>query len=197
MKKNPGFVLFFLLLAALAQPGFSQAGNFDWTLQFLKSPSGEAAPVDQVIRMRNGESFVINIDATANCYCYVICYDANRNIFVLANQGLRAQTKLSTDPVSVTDPTGTETIFVILSSARQTKLEGFIKSQHSNPKSRRETDQLYYEMVNLQKAASSLGEPAEVFIPSGGTTRGALDTSSGLTRFSGSNNYVRSIRILH
>jgi hypothetical protein len=54
---------------------------------------------------------------------------------------------------------------------------------------------LHSKVVHLQIDASGLGEPATVFIPSGGTTRGISQPS--VTRFSGKELYVRIIAIQH
>jgi hypothetical protein len=82
-----------------------------------------------------------------------------------------------------------------MSVNRQTGLENSIQTYNKNSNSRRNVNNLYREVVNLQTAVSNLGEPASSLIASGGTTRGTQQEY--VTRFSEKTMYVRAITIRH
>jgi hypothetical protein len=188
MKKF--LTLFFFLVAATGL----YAQSFAWDIKFLQGRAMESVAISRAIRMYTGEEFLINITPALDCFCYVVLYDAEREISVLHDRPLRAGAEIYLGPFVVENPSGTETLYVIMSRERQTGLEGLIQSFNSNP-SRQNANNLYREVVSLQTAASGLGEPASAFIASGGTSRG--NTEEYATRFSGKDMYVRAITIRH
>jgi hypothetical protein len=172
-----------------------QAQSLSWNVRFVRGLSQESVPIAQIIRMETGDTFLITISPETAAFCYVIGYDSNRQIIVIVNESLRPNQERHIGPVMINEPSGTETIFVIMSTERQTRLESLIQTFNSNPDSRQHANNLHREVVALQNRVSRLGEPASVYIPSGGTTRG--NTQQFVTRFSGSNLYVRAITIRH
>jgi len=190
MKK---IIVVLLLLTACV---YLQAqDNFAWNIRFVRGQSQESVPIAQIIRMTAGETFLITISSEADAFCYIICYDSQRQIFVLSNEVLRAGQERVVGPMRISDPPGTETIYVVMSSQRQTQLEGQIQNFNNNPNSRQHAENLRRDVVSLQNRVSRLGEPSSVYIPSGGTTRG--NTQAFVTRFSGNSLYVRAITIRH
>jgi hypothetical protein len=183
-------VLFVLLVAVSAQ-----AQNFSWTITFQKGRDYETVSVSRMIRMENGDPFVIDITPSANCYCYIVSYDSERNITVIHDQPIRGKSALTIGPFEVGGSPGTDTLYVIMSTGRQMQLERLIQSYASNEGSRQHANSLYREIVRLQNAASELGEPASSFIQSGGTTRGS--TTNYVNSFSEKDLYVRAIAIRH
>ena len=111
------------------------------------------------------------------------------------NRNITGSEELLFGPFRLTEPAGTETIYIIMSQERQVNLEALILHFNNNPDSRQHANNLYREVVNLQNSVSRLGEPASSYIPSGGTSRG--NTQQYATRFSGNNLYVRAITIRH
>ena len=185
-----------LILSLGVMPLFGQSANsFDWQIQFLKGQELESLQVNEVIRLDNGNIFRLNVQTAVDSYCYIICYDSERKITVLHNQLLRRGSPQNFGPLRVTEPSGTSTIYVIMSRARQSNLETLIERQNNNQNSRQHINNLYREIVNLQNTISSLGEPASRIIPSGGTTRSTANNFA--TQFSGKNAYVRAITIRH
>ena len=174
---------------------YIQAQDFTWDLKFLKGRSNESVPVSQIIRMGTGETFQFTVNSDVNVYCYIICYDSQRQIMVMFDQQLTALQEAFFGPFRLTKPSGTETIYVIMSQGKQSNLETLIRNFRNNPQTRRHTNNLHREVVNLQNSVSRLGEPASSFIPSDGTTRG--NTQPFVTRFSEKNMYVRAITIRH
>ena len=188
--KKASIIAFFLFTAL-----FLYAQTLSWDIKFLRGRNRESVPISQIIRMETGQNFQIAITPAVNSFCYVIVNDSSRQIFVLHDQPIRAGNEINLGPLRLEEPSGTETLYVIMSLERQTSLENLIQSHKSNPQSRQHTDNLRREIVRLQSVASALGEPASIFIPSGGTTRGS--TQEHATRFSGQSLYVRTIAVRH
>jgi hypothetical protein len=104
-----------------------------------------------------------------------------------------AETNLG--PYELEDPPGTETFYVIMSLAKQERLESLIKTYDANPGNSQNRENLRQEIARLQDAVSALGQPASSFIQGGGTSRGS--TQEYVTRFSEKNIYVSPIIIRH
>jgi len=176
------------------------AQTFTWDVKFLKGKEKESLPISRQIRMETGEVFLITVMPETDCFCYVVFYDSSREITVIRNAPLIGGIEIDIGSFQLEDPSGTETFYVIMSLERQKKLESLIQAFNGSPNSRQNANNLYNEVVNLQKAASNLGEPASSFIASGGTTRGGLADAvqqAQVTRFSGKAVYVRAITIRH
>jgi len=188
MKKAA--VLFLLATAGVCL----HAQTLSWDIKFLKGSDKVSVPVSQIIRMEDGEDFLLTITPAADCFGYIVYYDSNREVSVLYNAPIKQGSDVYLGPFEVEDPPGTETLYVIISLDRQTKLENLIQAFNRN-QSRQNANNLYREVVSLQNAASGLGEPASVFIASGGTARG--DSKEYATRFSEKKMYVRAISIRH
>ena len=189
MKKNILTIIFIFSAICL------QAQDLSWDIKFLKGRERESVSISQIIRMETGEVFQINITPDSDAFCYVMAYDSGRNIYTLHNAPLTAGNEILINQLQLTAPSGTETIYVIMSLERLTRLENLIQTHQSNPNSRQHTDNLRREIINLQNTASRLGEPASSFIPSGGTTRSSAQEL--VNRFSGVGLYVRTITIRH
>ena len=172
------------------------AQNLSWDIKFFQGRARESVAISQIIRMQTGDVFSIAITPASDCFSYVIAYDSERLIHVLHDQPLRRDLELTLGPMMLLPPSGTETIYVIISLQREARLETLIQDHRRNPDSRQHADALRREIVRLQSTASRLGEPASAFIPSGGTTRG-VSTPEHATRFSGRDSYVRTITIRH
>ena len=194
MKKTAFTFVVALFVICLPHSLFSQ--SLDWQIQFLRGQNRESTPINRAIRMKNGDAFIISINADADCFCYVICYDSEQQIDVLHNQAIKAGSEVPLGPMYLTEPSGTETIYVILSFPRQEELERLI-SLYANSPSRQNTSDLHREIVKLQNDASDLGEPASKIIPSGGTSRGVEEGQGFATQFTGKEKYVRAISISH
>ena len=182
---------FFLILAAVYLP----AQTLSWDIKFLQGRARDSIPINQIIRMETGEVFQIIITPASDSYCYVVYNDSEREIHVLHNQALKAGADLVLGPFQLEEPPGTETLYVVMSLDRQTRLEELIKNHESNPGSRQHSDNLRREVGSLQNAASGLGEPASAFIASGGTSRSGSQEYA--TRFTDKNIYVRAITFRH
>ena len=193
MKKTIAFGLF--IFTGI----FLQAQTLSWDIKFFKGSERETIPVNRIITMETGEEFQISIVPDSDCFGYVIAYDSQRKIHILHNAPLRKDTVLNLGPMKLTTPSGTETFFIVMGLNRETRLENLIQAYNNNRNSGRHAENLRREIARLQNAVSSLGEPASVFIPSGGTTRGTTGGTTGeyTNRFSGKSVYVRTVTIRH
>jgi len=192
MKKVITSFTFFIICACI------QAQDLAWSINFQKGSdrnSLEPVQISQVIRMQTGEFIKFTIQPESNAYCYIILYDSGQKISILFNELVTRQ-GMDFGPAEIEEPSGTETIYVILSLERQANLERLIQEFERNPDSGQTGNNLRREVVSLQNSVSRLGEPASSYIQSGGTTRGA-STQQYVTRFSGKNIYVRAIAIRH
>ena len=176
-----------------------QAQNLSWDVLFLKgnvkNTAQESISVNQIIKMETGEPFQIFITSASDCYSYVISYDSERKMYVLYNGTLKKDATFMLGPVLLQEPSGTEMLYVIMSLHRQDPLENFLQNYANNPDSSHHANNLRKEIIRLQNEVASLGEPASVFIPSGGTSRG--DSQEHTNRFTGKSLYVRTITIRH
>jgi len=194
MKKMKLTLAVALFAFCLPLPLFSQ--SLDWQIQFLRGRDRESTPINRTIRMENNDAFMLVVKAEADCYCYVICYDSEQQIDTQLNEAIKGGSQVPVGPVFLTEPSGTETFYVIMSITRHEELEKLINLNEKSP-SRQNTSDLYREIVRLQNAASDLGEPATAIITSGGTSRGAAEEQSFATKFTGKEMYVRAISIRH
>jgi len=184
------FSVFFIAIAVCVQ-----AQTLSWNIKFYKGKERETVSISRIINMKNGETFQIAIKPDTDCYCYVVCYDSDRNIFVLKNLLLSGGSEVITNPIEITDPAGTETLYVIMSLERQAQLESLIQTYNANLNSQQNASNLYYEVVRLHNEAAKLEESVNTFIASGGTTRG--NAEEYVTRFTNKDTYVRAITIRH
>jgi len=186
-------VLFLFITAAVCL----QAQTLSWDVKFLRGRAQESVPVSQIIRMQTGDSFQFTLLPADNTFCYIVFYDSQREVKVLHDKPLTGGVETFFGQYALAEPSGMETIYIIMSLERQSNLESLIQNFNDNPGSRQHSNNLYREVVNLQNRVSRLGEPASSYIPSGGTTRSVLGAQQHVTRFSGSDLYVRAITIRH
>jgi len=170
------------------------AQNLSWDINFLTGSEQTSTPISQIIRMETGDVFQFSIKSDTDAFCYIICYDSKRDILVLHNGRLTGGGENLFGPFNVEDPSGAETIYIIMSLENLPDLEGLIQN-FNRAKTRQSTNSLYRAVVNLQNRVSRLGEPKSAFIPIGGTSRSS--SQQYVTRFSGSGLYVRAITIRH
>jgi len=172
-----------------------QAQTLTWEVKFLRGKTQESVPVTRPVRMESGDSFIITVRPDEDCYCYVVSHDSERKLYILKNEFVKGGIEIYLDTIEITDPPGTETVYVIMSLERQTMLESLIRAYNNNPDTQQDANNLYREVINLQNKTANLGEPASSFITSGGTSRGGGEKYA--TRFSDKDLYVRPIVIRH
>ena len=192
MKKILVVSIPILFLFYMPQPVFSQSLN--WNIQFLSGTAQNSRPIDEPIKMENGDELSLIVKAGADCYLYAFWYNSERRISVFHNQALKKGTIENFDgPFYITKPSGTETVYVIMSRSRQANLEKLIENCEKNKGSRLHENNLYNEIINLQNSVSTVeGHYGTPTITSASTERGSLVTS-----FTGQETYVTAISIEH
>ena len=186
MKKIAVAILFVLAGVCL------QAQTLSWSIRFLRAKSQETLQINRPIRMETGEEALITITPAADCYAYILLYDAEEN-FAVGHNGTLKGGEAKPLGIKLEDPPGTERLYAIMSLTRQTRLKSFIQTYNSNQNYQNKTN-LRNELANLQDRVSGLGEPAVKFEATGATMRGQTDES---TFFAEKDMYVRTITISH
>jgi len=169
----------------------ARAQDLTWDIQLLKGKDREPLPRSQSITVENEENLYIIVTPAADCFCYIISQNSERKLFILHEQPVKGEMRVRVNPLQADSSPGAKTLYVIVSSERQTKLEDVIKNLKSDPGSQRNTNNVQGEIARLQDTASGLGEPSSALVTSGGTTR----SEASATRFSGKNIYVRTLTI--
>jgi hypothetical protein len=185
----------FLVLAASYLCQQAQAQSLTWDIKFLQGAKWESVSIARAIRMENGEKFQIAIKPVSDSYCYVVLQDSAREMFVINDKPIKAGAEINLGPYEIVDPPGAETLYVIMSLAKQDKLESLINAYNANPGNSQNGENLRQEIARLQDVVSALGQPSSEFIPGGGTSRGS--TQEYVTRFTEKNIYVSPIIIRH
>jgi len=190
MKK--AIALFFFVAIAVCL----QAQDLTWNLNFQRGRDMESVrDLSRLIQMDTGQPFLFTVAPGSNCYCYVILRDSVQKIDVKCNEFLTKEKTFGPWPLS---GSGTETFYIIMSLEKQTKLESYIKAYEENknkPSADEHANNLYMEILELQKNASEEGKPGPPYIPGGGGFRG--DSEEYWTPYSGGSLYVNPIRIRH
>ena len=176
---------------------YVQAQTLTWDIKFFKTATWETIPIDQTINLKSGEEFAISITPASDCFAYIVVYDSEENISV-EYHGLSKGEDEIICRFELEGKAVTDTFYIIMSLTRQTSLENLIQAFDRNPNDRRNKNNLYSEVVRLQRTTSGLGEPAISIIATATTSRTVNQNAPEYTtRFSGKNIYVRRITISH
>jgi hypothetical protein len=185
-------LLFALILSCAGLPDLS-AQPFSWKMEVAKIiPGGqpEALPFNRVIRMRNDDTFELRLAVQAYCFCYIIIRSSGGDLTVLNDTPLRAGTRRVWS-VKLESPPGSETVYVVMTAARQAGLEKTIRAYKENPKAEN-ADGVYHEVLKIQSAGMKGKErPPETSI-SGVAVRGDFEVE-----YYDSDRYVRTITVRH
>jgi hypothetical protein len=185
-------ILFSAVLGAYAQP----VRAFDWTIALVNRRQDAGISVDKTIRMETGDIFHFLIKSTADCFVYVIAQGSDNSVFVFHGSPLERDKELRVGPAELTQPSGTETFFVVVSARAQRKLDQALEAYKRNPDSPRAARAVLNEVFALRRDISGLDQNPEQPVYMGGAFRGEDASVPGL-RFSGSDAYVRTFNIIH
>jgi len=195
MKKT--FLICFFIGIVVFQVQTQNTQELTWDLQILKGGEREPLPRSQSITVESGQNIYIVVSPFADCFCYIISQNLEKKLFILHDQPVKGEMKVRVNPLQADKSPGVKTLYVIMSLARQTKLEDFIRSYKGDLNSQQYANNVQGEVAKLQDTASGLGEPANALVTTGGTTRGEAEEGERAiaTRFSGKNIYVRTVTI--
>lgn len=181
---------------------FSQTNSLNWEFAFLSESKGLYIPVDseRIIELSENSNFKLFLSTQSNCYCYVIYEDINGTETVLFSGSLIAASDLYlpskniSSAYNITPPSGTEKIYIIVSALPQKDLEKILN------KSVLDSKKILDEVLKIKKNLSSFTSEPVKPATTGGTTRSfSSDTEQErpYTLFSGTDVYVKTIRIKH
>jgi len=191
MKKM--LVLCLFICMGVFQVYAQKTQDLTWDIQLLKGKDREPLPRNQTVTVESGQNVFIIISPTNDCFCYVICQNSDRKLFILYDQPVKGEMKIRVNPLQGDNSPGSKTLYVIMSTEKQSKLEDAIKNYKSDLTSQRYANSVQGEIAKIQDTVSGLGEPSNALITTGGTIRG--DSDDSVTRFSGKSIYVRTITI--
>jgi hypothetical protein len=168
-----------------------------WTLAILKgeaiNPSSEE--LSKPIKMKSGEKFQLFLRVIGSrAYGYVLYNAVDGSVDLLA-QGLLSEDNpvylpSRDESFTVTPPSGTERIYVVVTASRQAKLEKLLA------KSKKDPEAVLDEVKRIQLSVSTAREVPQKPVPIGGVFRGG-DESLKVSQFEGRETYVQIIRLEH
>lgn len=195
---------FWVLLLSIAGGTLAAQGpaNLTWKMAFLKWNNTEYEPqtFSRILEFGDGVEFQIYVQAETPAFLYIVKEDANGALALLSRTHLRANMPIflpaQDDSYTISAPSGTEKIFLVISSASQKNFEKLLDSLTENTGSEaKKTQDILDEIDRIRQSISSLAIEPERPAPMGGVSRGAKKILA--TEFSGENAYVKTIRIAH
>lgn len=197
MPVNPRFgALAAIMLLAL--PCMAQgAKGLTWKMAFLKGDLVNAASQDlaKPIEMENGGKFRLYLElAESRAFLYVLYRGADASFATLANGqitgpgGLFLPSEMET--FTVTPPSGTETIYVVLTKDRQSGLEKLLS------KKKKDANAIVEEVKRIQRSTAESTEIPQKPVPIGGAYRGEAESMQA-SQFEGRETYVNILRLKH
>ena len=185
--------LFFCLITVSI---FAQQRNpVKWTLALQELKSGDLISFSSPVRSNTGAEFRLVINPDAACYCYVVVQSSNDGDVTVLYAGSIAKREWLSPPLKLTDPPGSESLFIIVSREEQKNLAQRISALKDNSGSMQKRA-LMNEIFRLRSDVSQFKETPEKPVLMGGATRGDPDKSKGV-EYSGLETYVKTLSIEH
>lgn len=186
-----------LCLTALPYAAAQDAKPIAWELALLKGElvSQKSQDIDKPIPMKSGDKFQIYFRlAGPRSYVYFLIYGADGTIqpilWGIYDEDSAFLLPSTYEPFTVTPPDGTDYLYVLVSSARQTALEKLLKAKTAD------ANAILEEIKRIQLSGSKLTEVPQKPVPMGGVSRGGLEFLKA-TQFEGRSSYVQIIRLDH
>ena len=145
--------------------------------------------------MRDGEKFNIRINTQKDCYAYVLVEDSEKNLVILLNRYMPADESYTTGDITLMQPGGAETFFVVMSSVEQKALHDAINNYNQN-KGISTANDLNNAIRAGRREASRFRENPSIPRSMGGAIRGEDPQEMGI-EYSGTPVYVKTIVINH
>lgn len=185
---------FFLCLgtAAMAQT----SGTITWRMAFLKGEIVNPVVQDTTkpIEMKTGDKFQLFLQVVkSQAYIHVLFSGADGTVEVLEQdlypEGLSWILPSQSEAYTITPPSGTELIYVMVTSSPQGKLDTLLA------KSKKDRDAILDEVKRIQLSVSTIAEAPQKPVPIGGVFRGGSTLQA--TQYEGQSSYVKIIRLQH
>jgi len=187
-----GLLFCFGIVSVMAQ----QDRTFSWTLGLQYDKTGELVSFTAPVKSSTGERFIIVINPTVNCHCYIVVESMNGNdAGILYSGPLKGGEIWHSIKIELMPPQGTESFFIVLSRTEQKNLVQRIQEFNNNSGSMQKRA-LMNEIFSIRNEVSRFKEAPEKPMLIGGVDRGNPEKSRGL-EFSGLETYVKTISIEH
>ena len=197
IKTKVAFLLLPLLFFIFSQKGEAQQSKaFEWSLALQNVKSNDLVPFSVPVKSSTGEKFRLVINPETACYCYVIAESPPGDDVGILYAGPLKNGELWYSPVmELTNPQGTESLFIITSKDEQRTLAQRIAAFKANP-GNIQRRALMNEVFRIRSNVSQFKEAPEKPVLMGGASRGAPEKSQGV-QFSGAETYVKTISSEH
>jgi len=190
-----------LLLLAI---GFLYAGGqqqrqgkaLDWSLGLQNVKTGDLVAFSAPVNAATGEKYRLVIIPEARCYCYVVYESPDGSEMAVLYAGTLNKDEIwFSYEMDLRPPSGSESLFIIVSSEEQKNLAQRISDFNNNPGSLQRRS-LLNEIMQIRNDVSKFREVPEKPLIMGGVSRGDPDKSQGVA-FSGLATYLKTISIEH
>jgi hypothetical protein len=187
-----------VLCVAAAPFAMAQEANpVTWELAVLKGDivKQSSQELGKPIGMKNGDKFQIYLRVIEpGASVYVLFNGSDGSLSPICSITLDANSALMLpspdETYTITPPGGTEYLYVLVSSARQTALEKLLKARTVD------ANAVLEEIKRIQLTGSKLTEVPQKPVPMGGVSRNRLEFLKA-TQFEGKGSYVQIIRLDH
>ncbi len=189
------FMLLALFLCLGAAAMAQTPGTITWRMAFLKGEivNPVVQDITKPVQMKNGDKFQIFLQSVqSQAYICVLFSGADGTVDVL-EQDVYAEgdswiLPTQSDAYTITPPSGTELIYVIVTSSPQGKLNTLLA------KSKKDRDSILDEVKRIQQSGS-IAEAPQKPVPIGGVFRGGNTLQA--IQYEGQSSYVKIIRLQH
>jgi len=198
IKKTVVVILTLLPLMFFVSAGGSDSAgdNFSWSMGLQNVRSGEMVPFSAPVAASTGEQFRLVISSEAECFAYVIYESPDGNDVLVLHSGAMQKGEIWRSGVfQLTEPKGSESLFVLVSRNEQRTLAQRISAMGNNPTASQRRA-VMNEVFRIRSDVSKTREAPEKPVLMGGAARGQEDRNQGV-EFSGSAAYVKTISIEH
>jgi hypothetical protein len=199
MLRNFRFSLLtvFFCLWGVFMAGAQTDGNVTWRMAFLKGDIVNPAAQDltKPIDMKSGGKFQLFVHVVeSQAYVYVLFAGLDGTVAVLEKEAFPENTAMilpsQYETFTVTPPSGTEKIYVVVTATRQVTLEKLLA------KSQKDAEAILDEVKRIQQSESTVTEVPQKPVPIGGVARGGMESLQA-TQFEGKKTYVQILRLVH
>ena len=197
MFKISRFIFFSFLICLCPVLNFAQQNkSFRWSLGLQNVRTADLVSFSAPVRSTTGERFRVVINPEKDCYCYIIAETPGGSDVGVFHAGhLKGGNVWYSPAMELTPPSGSESLFIVVSLSEQKNITQRISALNNNPASTQRRA-LINEIFRVRSDVSKFKEAPEIPVLMGGATRGDPEKSQGV-EFSGLETYVKTISIEH
>ena len=209
MKKSNfrNYVFLILLICLASVQVFAQQGkSFKWSMALQNAKTSKNVPFSAPIQSATGEEYLLLIQPGAKSFIYVIAESPGDEITVLYAGQMKSGENWMSEKLVLTEPKGSESLFVIASLEEQKVLAQRISAFNDNGGTSQKRA-LMTEIFRIRSDASKFKESPEKPVLMGGASRNMVltklknnegsDQKNEGVEFSGVGTYVKTISIEH